>query len=116
MNYYLLTGAGFSKNFGGWVSSELWAYLIGHQKIQNNEELKELLWKNKDKGFEDALYEAKKNAVNDEEWKENYKILQEVISQAFKEMNESFLCPTQEQGIYIIEKLFKRFNAVFTTN
>lgn len=116
MNHYILTGAGFSKNFGGWVSSELWAFLIGHQEVQNNEKLKELLWKNKNEGFENVLYEAKENAANDEEWNKNYNILQEAISQAFNEMNESFFLPTQGQGMYDLENFFKKFNVIFTTN
>ena len=27
-NYLLLTGAGFSRNWGGWLSSEVYDYLL----------------------------------------------------------------------------------------
>jgi hypothetical protein len=116
LNYYILTGAGFSKNFGGWVSSELWAFLIGHHTIQNNEKLKELLWNNKNNGFENALHEVKKNAENNEEWKETYIVLQNVISEAFEEMNESYQSVTPGQGVYYIERFLGHFNVIFTTN
>lgn len=58
MNYYLLLGAGFSHNWGGWLASEAFEYLIGHPGIIANTELRALLWKHHDRGgFEMALDE-----------------------------------------------------------
>ena len=55
MAHYLLTGAGFSYNWGGWLASEAFEYLLGAPEI--DAELRALLWKNKEAGggFEDAL-------------------------------------------------------------
>ena len=33
MTYILLTGAGFSRNWGGWLASEAFEYLIGCGEI-----------------------------------------------------------------------------------
>ncbi|MBP9829201.1 MAG: SIR2 family protein [Proteobacteria bacterium] len=114
---YILTGAGFSKNWGGWLSQELWNFLIGHAEVQQDEKLKELLWNNIDNGFEHALCEAKQRAENNDEWKKRYGNLQKVVSQAFKEMNALFddvsnFC----QGDYEIQKFIAEFDIIFTTN
>lgn len=55
MAHYVLTGAGFSYNWGGWLASEAFEYLLGAPEIDT--ELRSVLWKNKERGggFEDAL-------------------------------------------------------------
>ncbi len=116
---YILTGAGFSKNWGGWLSQELWNFLIGHAEIQQDEELKELLWNNIDNGFEHALFEAKQRAENNTEWKKRYNTLQKAVSQAFKEMNALFKDIANfnfGQGEYAIEDFLARFDVIFSTN
>src|ERR1700741_823492 len=58
MRYYLLTGAGFSANWGGWVASEAFEYLLGCPEILADDRLRDLLWDYQLKGgFEDALAE-----------------------------------------------------------
>lgn len=58
MNLILLTGAGFSYNWGGWLASEAFEYLLGRDEV--DEHGRELLWKHKDSGFEEALSELQK--------------------------------------------------------
>src|SRR6202008_4525891 len=55
MPHYLFTGAGFSYNWGGWLASEAFEYLLGAPEI--DEELRALLWRTKEAngGFEDTL-------------------------------------------------------------
>jgi hypothetical protein len=36
----LLTGAGFTKNFGGYLASEMWAAIFGQPEIRQNEDLR----------------------------------------------------------------------------
>ena len=56
MNYALLLGAGFSRNWGGWLADEAFEYLLGCRQI--NMPLRELLISHKRKGgFEAALAE-----------------------------------------------------------
>ena len=61
MAHYLLTGAGFSYNWGGWLASEAFEYLLGAPEI--DAELRALLWQNKEAGggFEDALATLEKD-------------------------------------------------------
>ena len=57
MAHVLLTGAGFSRNWGGWLANEAFEYLIGSPEIDDN--LRQLLWTHKTRGggFEDTLAE-----------------------------------------------------------
>jgi hypothetical protein len=52
--HILLTGAGFSRNWGGWLADEAFEYLLGHPLIDDG--LRTVLWRSKDTGgFESAL-------------------------------------------------------------
>ena len=48
MTYILLTGAGFSRNWGGWLASEAFEYLIGCGELDSD--LRTLLWDGEGKG------------------------------------------------------------------
>jgi len=55
MPNYLLTGAGFSRNWGSWLANEAFEYLLGCEEIDNL--LRHKLWQSKTSGngFEDTL-------------------------------------------------------------
>ena len=36
MNFVLLLGAGFTRNWGGWLASEVFEYLLGSPEIDDN--------------------------------------------------------------------------------
>jgi len=52
-NRVLLTGAGWSRNWGGQLANEVWSSLIGHQRIRSNGRLRDLLLK--EAAFEQAM-------------------------------------------------------------
>lgn len=123
--YYLLTGAGFSQNFGGMLASELWAVLYGHSKIQNNDRIKRILWDNREHGFEVALEEVRQLYLSDSDgWEEDYKTIQAIIRETFQSMDRSFGEKLRDQGFqknfgqstYRLTDLFKNFDVIFTTN
>lgn len=68
----LLTGAGFTKNFGGLLASEMWAMIFNHRKVQAHPKIKELMRDNFDY---ESIYtsimegldytEDEKEAIND---------------------------------------------------
>ena len=67
MNFVLLLGAGFSRNWGGWLASEAFEYLLGCPQV--DADLRTLLWSHRNTdGFEGALaelqeeYSTKKDA------------------------------------------------------
>ena len=51
----LLTGAGFSRNWGGWLASEVFEYLLGCPEM--NQDIYTAIWrsKNENLGFENTL-------------------------------------------------------------
>lgn len=57
MKHILLTGAGFSRNWGGWLANEAFEYLLG--SIHVDDLLRQKLWQTKERGggFEDTLSE-----------------------------------------------------------
>lgn len=57
MNYVLLLGACFSRNWGGWLTLEVFDYLLGCKEINQDDDLKERLWidHNENKSFENTL-------------------------------------------------------------
>jgi len=66
MNYVLLLGAGFSRNWGGWLASEAFEYLLGHPAIRDNMAVRPLLWKYcSSGGFESALTDVQDAYLRD---------------------------------------------------
>ena len=62
MNFVLLLGAGFTRNWGGWLALEAFEYLLGCPEV--DDDLQKLLWDYKDRGgFEAALAELQKHHV-----------------------------------------------------
>src|SRR5664279_446237 len=55
MTYVLLTGAGFTRNWGGWLADEAFEYLLGAPEVDDY--LRSILWTSKlrGEGFENAL-------------------------------------------------------------
>jgi hypothetical protein len=49
----ILTGAGWTRNWGGRLAAEVWQDLLGHRAIQQSPRLRELLLR--EKSFETAL-------------------------------------------------------------
>lgn len=61
----LLTGAGFTKNFGGLLASEMWAEIFNHEKIQAQPIIKELMSDNFD--YESIYYSIMEGSYTDDE-------------------------------------------------
>lgn len=58
MSHLLLLGAGFSRNWGGWLASEAFEYVLGCPEIRTREDLRRLLWRHQATGgFENARAE-----------------------------------------------------------
>jgi hypothetical protein len=55
--YYLLIGAAFSRNWGGWLASEAFEYLLGDPTVVANAELRALLWRHQATGGFEAAFE-----------------------------------------------------------
>ncbi|WP_430398248.1 SIR2 family protein [Ferrovibrio sp.] len=116
-NYILLLGAGFSRNWGGWLASEVFEYLLGSPLI--NDAVRELLWRHKDQGFEAALgvLQREADSVKSEP---RLQMLLTALSQMFSDMNEGFEklinFEFSQDRDRQIKTFLARFDAIFTLN
>lgn len=117
---HILLGAGFSRNWGGWLASEAFDYLIGCETV--DADIKELLWQHKDKnGFEGALEELQNNFRQnpDVETVKRLKRLQEAITQMFDAMDRAFAetdFEFQNDIAYLVRTFLVQFDAIFSLN
>lgn len=121
MGHVLLTGAGFSRNWGGWLANEAFEYLIGSPEIDDH--TRHLLWTHKGRGggFEEALAELQQaytRSKNDRTGK-SLEDLQAAIVGMFNYMNlafEGIQFELQNNMEYLIGAFMARFDAIFTLN
>lgn len=118
----LLLGAGFSRNWGGWLASEAFTYLLGCPEINASEELKTLLWESQQQGgFEQALAILKERATNEAGgFGEQLAALNRAVAAMFGVMNNGFrrlinFEPENHAG-KSIRRFLARFDAIFTLN
>lgn len=126
MSHYLLTGAGFSRNWGGWLATEAFEYLLGCPEL--NDDIRAQLWKSRrsNLGFENTLEELRKATINEEPaHKENLKTFElmlqgmfDSMNNGFKniELNRAFDPHTIGNSIDYIRPFLAHFDAIFTLN
>jgi hypothetical protein len=92
MPHYLLTGAGFSRNWGGWLADEAFEYLLGCSEM--TPDVRNLLWKHRAQrsGFEGALQELRAAYLQhrDHHTAEPLQLLDQSLIGMFNSMNHSF--------------------------
>lgn len=124
MPHVLFTGAGFSRNWGGWLADEAFEYLIGCPDI--NSDIHTALWlsKNQKLGFEHTLESLRHTAEKykaDQRFQDNLKIFMTMLEGMFHSMNSAFKqtrfnpLSSSEPADYIRQYL-SGFDAIFTLN
>lgn len=119
MHNVLLIGAGFSRNWGGWLANEAFEYLLGCPQLTASD--RALLWKHHDgDGFEGALGELQAGySGGTRTFAEPLQRLQAAISGMFKAMNDAFKfmpgVPNTGPGRGI-GPFLDRFDAIFSLN
>ncbi len=122
MPHFLLLGAGFSRNWGGWLAAEAFEYLLGDPEVVRNAELRKLLWRHQDDGgFEEALAELQQAYILDHSAHLTALIaLQSAIARMFADMNKAFFETAdwefQNNHARKIGTFLTRFDAIFTLN
>lgn len=84
-NLILLTGAGFTKNFDGFLGNEMWAKVFNHPLIQKNEKLRSLL--QEDTNFESvySIVDAENTGFNADDRKD----FQDAVEGAYKSLDDA---------------------------
>jgi hypothetical protein len=118
MPHYLLTGAGFSRNWGGWLANEAFEYLLGAPEIDDY--LRRILWRAKlwGQGFEGALsivqdaYTSNKS----DETKQNLDKLTRAVIGMFNAMQAAFNKLDYRESDLRLQRFLSLFDAIFTLN
>jgi SIR2-like domain len=122
MAYYLLTGAGFSRNWGGWLADEAFEYLLG--QTETDPKLREYLWNSRDegRGFEDALawLQYDSDYRFDAQVEQNLRNLTSALLRMFAAMGRGFQGgPFEFQDKHVQRTcafFLSQFDAIFTVN
>ncbi|SRR6266852_3169678 len=138
MHNILLLGAGFSRNWGGWLADEAFEYLLGCPEIDRG--LRELLWRYKGQGgFEAALDELQTETppkterdkalrtsmmggvVSNTPMLDHHQRLEKAILQMFADMDKAFAEMDTFNFIETgpdnsVSDFLARFDAIFTLN
>jgi len=117
----LLIGAGFSRNWGGWLAAEAFEYLLGAPEVLANENLRTRLWKAQPKGgFEVALADLQRlAATGDADASKDARELTAALASMFADMNDGLLAAPFEFGVAAgksIARFLARFDAIFSLN
>ncbi len=119
MTFTLLLGAGFSRNWGGWLADEVFEYLIGYKRI--TPPLRELLMRHKGKGgYEAALAELQEmHSTAVSPVPQDLDLFQDALSQMFSDLDTAFESVPFEQSNdrqKLVAAFLTKFDAIFTLN
>jgi hypothetical protein len=120
MTLILLTGAGFSRNWGGWLANEAFEYILGRPEI--GKELRRRLWQDKiqRRGFEDTLGELQRQTQKgDQSAAEMVREFMGALVAMFDEMNRGLSRATfewQNETSMMVRPFLACFDYVFTLN
>lgn len=108
----LLTGAGFSRNWGGWLANEAFEYLLGVDDLHPR--VRRMLWDHKEKktGFE-GVYTALRGAATNETEREVFQAFDAAVAGMFHVMRGGFESVTMDASVL---SFFASFQAIFTLN
>src|SRR5258708_6293623 len=115
----VLLGAGFTRNWGGWLGSEVFEYLLGCPEVRSSPAIKELLWSfNEVGGYESALAELQSRArLDPERHSADLRSLETAIRAMSKTMD---YCISRLENFDLglgnrsVRKFLSRFDAIFT--
>ena len=118
MPHYLLTGAGFSRNWGGWLANEAFEYLLGAPEI--DDDLRSVLWtaKLRGEGFEGALsiVQAAYTSHRSPENKKRLDNLTQAVIGMFTAMQTAFNKLDYRDLDLRLQRFLSWFDAIFTLN
>ena len=118
----LLLGAGFSRNWGGWLATEAFEHLLGSPEVIGDDGLRKLLWRHQSQdGFEAALAELQQAYDRDPSANSApLMALQNAVVRMFTDMNNAFMEISDwefQNGVdRKVGTFLTRFDAIFTLN
>lgn len=123
-NHVALLGAGFSRNWGGWLASEIFDNLLTEPQIQASPFLQNLLIAHNQRGdgYEGALNEVQEAASRSRNADTQHKLIQfqDALRSTFAKMDASFIrmigIDFSNDRAASVRDFLARFDAIFTLN
>jgi hypothetical protein len=122
VKHIALLGAGFSRNWGGWLASDASDYLLGDPRVAGDPYVRRLLLDRREEGgFEEVLAQIQTEFTRDPGSNaEHLNAIRTAVDQMFSDMNSGFLQKVdlefQNSRSQMIRTMFARFDAIFTLN
>ena len=122
MRHIALLGAGFSRNWGGFLADEAFGHLIGCREVQDDPAARAALLRRKDNGgFEAALADMQAAYLHRKGPTEKASLdrLQSAIRTMFADMDKGFADTRFEPQNYIaflVRSFLVRFDAIYSLN
>lgn len=122
MPCHLLIGAGFSRNWGGWLASEAFEFLLGCPEVIADPQLAALLWRHQlTGGFEGALEELQTAYERDPQNAHGpLMALQAAVGRMFTDMNDAFISVADWEFQAFRDRqvgaFLTRFDSIFSLN
>lgn len=120
MGHALLIGAGFSRNWNGWLAAEVMEHLLGSPEVRGDDFLRRLLMAHEPSGgFEGAVEEIQSLAGRDPAGHGGHlAALQRSVGRMFDDMNAGYFArPFEFQNHEPqVGTFLSRFDAIFTLN
>ena len=108
--HILFTGAGFTKNFGGFLAKEMWSKIFNNSKIQSCQRVKKLMINDYD--YESIYHKI----INGNYTQEEKDIISDVILEVYRSLDDicrewNFISAAPNPvNIYGVNKLISRFS------
>jgi len=115
MAHYLLTGAGFSRNWGCWLADEVFEYLLADPDI--TPQIRTQLWRDKKAG---GTYEDTVAVLSPE--RTQHDLLLSILAGMFNKMKNAYATGSgfnfewTSDARYQVHPFLQRFDAIFTLN
>jgi hypothetical protein len=122
MKSIALLGAGFSRNWGGWLADEAFGHLIGSPEAQADAAVRTALLRRKDSGgFEAALSDIQAAYLHKKGTSEKTSLdrLQTAIDSMFSDMDKGFAAQHlefQNDIAYMVRTFLIQFDAIYSLN
>jgi hypothetical protein len=119
MPHLLLTGAGFSRNWGGFLATEAFEFLLGCPEL--NPRIRNELWANSG-NFEQTYQQLRDAAADpsDPVAPDDFARFNEMLMRMFDTMKLGFRSAhierAQDRGVLALDALLDHFDAIFTLN
>lgn len=123
MNRVLLTGAGFSNNWGGPLAKKVFEHIAFSPEVLGDDALKGIVWRQIEGGFESALEEVQRAALAEDPsaaHRSRLQAFQNALARMFDEFNSVFFEQTEfefQQYIrFAVRTFLAEIDAIFTLN